>query len=408
MNDAIRKLLESAGYALTAVGCIGLASTALAQAPAQIPNAVKREATPARKPLALRQLEASVEVAWLGNPLTFPCPLEAIAGGSSITVRGAVPVEEIREKALEIARQVSGLEVIDQLSVRSDIPVYLPTRQSLPTLHRDAVSALVKALPRHANGFWLQTTATGRVIIKGAVPSPEERAEVSRCLRKVDGCSCVINQVRVLGTEADDKMVVAREKEMKPAPAAAKQAKPARIEHAVKAATPSVSLEPVLVEAPRRPAPAIPPAVLPVTKRPQQPTASLAFQAVPPASDAYISNGMIFVQEASKPAPQSTLQQVKAKDSGDAYVTSGTILADVPAMQAVALGADVLKNLKSQIARICGKQASEIEILASSGNELLIRVRARSIEEGEQLSFKILDMPELSAYSVALDISIPL
>src|SRR5688572_17645706 len=47
-----------------------------------------------------RLTEILIQLAWLGDPATFPYFLEARVGERTVEVRGYVPSKEVREKAL--------------------------------------------------------------------------------------------------------------------------------------------------------------------------------------------------------------------------------------------------------------------------------------------------------------------
>src|SRR5262245_10834839 len=51
-----------------------------------------------------RRTEIQVELAWLSDPLTFACMLQARADGPNLEVRGFVPSQAVREHALKLAR----------------------------------------------------------------------------------------------------------------------------------------------------------------------------------------------------------------------------------------------------------------------------------------------------------------
>src|SRR5262249_25179711 len=62
--------------------------------------------------------EIRVELAWFGDPITFPCQLGACVQKGVLELRGYVPSTAIRERAVKLARQVCSLSVIDHLQVR--------------------------------------------------------------------------------------------------------------------------------------------------------------------------------------------------------------------------------------------------------------------------------------------------
>src|SRR5262245_48834072 len=104
----MRRALRRACWALAAAGSLGLAAPAAAQttpAPGQPPAwATSRRAT-----------EIEVELAWLADPVTCPCPLTAHVTGPTLEVRGSVPSMFARAQALKLARERSQLAVIDSL-----------------------------------------------------------------------------------------------------------------------------------------------------------------------------------------------------------------------------------------------------------------------------------------------------
>src|SRR5713226_4480968 len=61
--------------------------------------------------------EIRVELAWLGDPITFPCQLGASVQKGVVELRGYVPSTAVRERAVKLARQVCPLPVIDHLQI---------------------------------------------------------------------------------------------------------------------------------------------------------------------------------------------------------------------------------------------------------------------------------------------------
>ena len=98
----IRLLLPSRRLAaLLAAGILGIAplSAALHAAPP----------TTVRSVSSSRTLEVQVELAWMGDPVTFRCPLHARVKGDGIDLTGSVPSAEIRAQAVRLAHDARQL-----------------------------------------------------------------------------------------------------------------------------------------------------------------------------------------------------------------------------------------------------------------------------------------------------------
>jgi len=117
-------------------------------------------------------------------------------------------------------------------------------------------------------------------------------------------------------------------------------------------------------------------------------------------SDAYVSSGVILFPPPVKKAP--------AVSHSGAYVSSGVILLDSsekPAQPKVR--PDLLHKqarLQQAIAKACHKASRDVEVKLLSDKQLVVRVKARSAQEGQALSSLIFQMPELGPYQVSLDI----
>ncbi|HLN33254.1 MAG TPA: hypothetical protein VK395_36335 [Gemmataceae bacterium] len=143
--------------------------------------------------------ESKVELAWLADPLTFPYALEARTMGTALEIRGEVLTESDRQQALRIAQEESGMRVIDKLRInaRLSLPhVSKPTNQ----IHREAVAILGEDLPLRVKDLSVSIWTNGQILVKGAVSTYEDKLAISQRLRRVKGCSCIINQIRVAGS----------------------------------------------------------------------------------------------------------------------------------------------------------------------------------------------------------------
>ncbi len=210
MKRPIRKALGRAGWTVAIAGGLGVTAVTTAQISPYAPIARTTQtpqAAPAETPGPVaddhgRLAVMKVELAWLADPVTFPHALEARVIGTVLEVRGEVPNETIRQQALRMARDASGMRIMDGLQLR-----HKPQRPSVgrPSgwLHQQAITALQHALPQCVGGITVDTWTDGQVVVKGTVPTYEDKLTASRCLHGVSGCNCVINQLSVLMSNKD-------------------------------------------------------------------------------------------------------------------------------------------------------------------------------------------------------------
>jgi osmotically-inducible protein OsmY len=144
--------------------------------------------------LALAAMQA--ELAWLGDPVSFACDLEIAPNGPGLEARGWVSDEAVRAHVLQVACEASGAQVSDSLHIdpaRTIRPMNTPS----VSLRRAALSAINQALPSRAYDINLETWGNGQVVLEGKVETYEERLLASRCMRHVQGCTCVLNRLSV-------------------------------------------------------------------------------------------------------------------------------------------------------------------------------------------------------------------
>jgi hypothetical protein len=107
----------------------------------------------------------------------------------------------------------------------------------------------------------------------------------------------------------------------------------------------------------------------------------------------------------SPPAPATKRSDT---DSRGAYVTGGIIMVEeaeaAPEPSAKGMHVALQTRLQQSIAKACSKSLKEVEVTALSEKSILVKVKAHTAQEGEQLSTKIFQMPELAPYKVSLDI----
>jgi hypothetical protein len=489
MKSWIRKLMERAGCCtLVAAGTLGWTSVTAAQNFATLPagpvghvHSAAAEAPPALDSYG-KLAEMKVELAWLADPVTFPYHLAARADGAMLEVRGYVPNEAVREQALKVAREHSGLNVVDVLQIYD----YLALRsvgRPVEELQQAAREMLAESLKDLARGLDVKARSNGQLVVEGMVPSFEGKLLVSQCLRRVGGCTGVQNELHLLTVQQSDgksytlvsadgsHMVpsegmtpepaappvpavrpheVAVPQRMVPTPAAPVSVP--RVEPSKPRTEQTVSLVPRLEPAnknwypiPVRPeetvsnyaatetpapqpstvrVPTVPLALPPEVSRPVQvaPPAAPApttprLQPAPLPADSrrWVGTSDLVVKPvapvATKPPQPVATPKASAVQPAKAYVTTGTISFDEPEPQikpaAVAVDLPALQTrLKQQIVTTCGVPAKDVDVKATSAKNLEVRLKSRSISEGEKLSEKLFRMPELGPYQVSLDVQI--
>ena len=178
---------------------LGFAGPATAQTGLQKILAPKKNPSPPPAPRQesdSRLIEILVELAWLGDPLTFPFYIEARLEGATLHVRGNVPSRAVRDQALKIAQLNTLLPAADDLKENPRLNVR-PTRMSPEQLEKVVRAALRESQPRLAKGLQVRCTADGQVAVLGNVDSFEQKLTISQALRRLHGCTVAINLTRV-------------------------------------------------------------------------------------------------------------------------------------------------------------------------------------------------------------------
>ena len=178
-------------------GTLGLGAAAMAQTTTFQPfrglfgskTAVEQKSLNAN-----RMMEIQVELAWLSDRITFPYFLEARLKGSNLEVRGYVPTKTVRDQALNLAKLNCPLPVIDALKEHPSLAVR-PVRRAPDQLKSSVQTALGEAFP--GQQLDIQCLSDGTVQISGAVRSYEQKLAVSVALRRLHGCTNVVNYTDV-------------------------------------------------------------------------------------------------------------------------------------------------------------------------------------------------------------------
>jgi hypothetical protein len=157
---------------------------------------VQYEGTPIVYEGHLRLEEMKVELAWLADIAAFPYHLGARASGETLTLRGYVPNELVRQKAVDIAKSNTFLTVRDELRIQRNLSLR-PSLRSVELLQTDGAELLRKNLGEAARFISLSAKPNGIVVLTGHIDSVESKVEVSRLMRQLSGCYGVVNQLAV-------------------------------------------------------------------------------------------------------------------------------------------------------------------------------------------------------------------
>ncbi len=199
----MRRVVRGALGVVLAIGAVLPARSASAQLPRQRlwsdRSAIRRvqyEGTAIVYEGHLRLEEMKVELAWLADIAAFPYYLGARASGETLSVRGYVPNEMVRQKAVDIARQNTYLKVRDELKIQRNLSLR-PSLRTADALHTDGMELLRKSLGESARSMSLAARPNGIVVLTGHIDSVESKLEVSKLMRQLSGCYGAMNQLAV-------------------------------------------------------------------------------------------------------------------------------------------------------------------------------------------------------------------
>jgi osmotically-inducible protein OsmY len=142
---------------------------------------------------------ASIEVAWLQNPLTYPLHLRAeqLTGQSTIVLTGYVPNDQLREKAVSLARMTAGqIVVVDQLVVQPQMALNFDT--PIETNHAYLVQDMLdKAAPGIGRSLQVAVDASGVTTVSGRVDEFADRLKIIHALQGIPGCTAIRYDLKV-------------------------------------------------------------------------------------------------------------------------------------------------------------------------------------------------------------------
>lgn len=388
-----------AGLGLTAEGMLLLPAAAQA-------------APPRTQQAALTAEAVQVQLAWLADPMTFPCPLAARMTPSGLLVQGYVPTPAVRQRALQVVQATYRGPLVDRLQVQSGMSLRLVTPQPAAKLQAAAEELLRKRLGE--TSVRVQAQDNGTLVVYGGVASSEEKCRVGQIFRSLEGCRAVVTRL-----DTRPGMAVAT----RPAPS--------------KAATP----------APKTPAP-LPASITGTTtascascascpqKTPTRVAKSLSLEALPPIpSDGLpiVRNGTgtgrtskagskeapwvatapaakVLVQKTPAPTPPApadeqviVLASFSKRAGSDGKVTDSdprvtTGLVTLPS--SVLCARD---EVRQAIEAACGSTASGVCVDVKGRRELHVRLKVRRLEEWPALRARLAALPQLALYAVSFD-----
>jgi hypothetical protein len=213
MKIRLADVLDSAAWTILVAGSLGVSTAVMGQTspysildkPKAIPHGANEVKSLQQTTKSSRVAEIKVELAWLADPVTSPCRLEARAVGGTLEVHGQAPNEAVLGHALHLAGAESGLRVVNRVQINPGLraPSGGKTQEAL---HRDAFNALRQGFPDKAPSIAISTLPGGEITLKGTIPTYEEKLALSRHLHQATACSCVINQLQVLAEPQESRM----------------------------------------------------------------------------------------------------------------------------------------------------------------------------------------------------------
>jgi hypothetical protein len=143
-----------------------------------------------------RLSEMKIALALLSDIATFPYEFHAHTNGNTLELRGNVPNETIRQRAMDLARRNTFLRGIDGLKIQSNLSVRSPLRPPRQ-LQQEAAELLHKELGEPAKQMSLEARPNGVIVLTGQIGSVESKLEISRLFRRLSGCTAILNELTV-------------------------------------------------------------------------------------------------------------------------------------------------------------------------------------------------------------------
>jgi osmotically-inducible protein OsmY len=194
-------------------GVLGLTRPAPAQSPQVIPGRLIATSKTGNEGNAVRPdgrkdaEKMKVELALLADLTTFPYSLDGRVAGDHLELHGYVPNNMVRQRALDIARRNTSLQVIDGLRLQAGLAAR-PALRGPEVLQTGGAELLRKHLGDSARGIRVEARSDGVVTLTGSINSIEDKLAVCKRFRQLSGCAGVIDQLTVRPILHDGQRVV--------------------------------------------------------------------------------------------------------------------------------------------------------------------------------------------------------
>src|SRR5579885_3231879 len=154
-----------------------------------------------------RLAEMKVELALLSDIATFPYDFAARAKGKALELRGNVPNEMVRQRAMDLARHSTFLRGIDALTIQPNLGVRSSLRpQSI--VQQEGRELLQKEVGGAAKQIALEVRPNGVVVLTGRIDCVESKLEISKLFRQLPGCTAVVNELTIEPIMLDGQRMV--------------------------------------------------------------------------------------------------------------------------------------------------------------------------------------------------------
>jgi hypothetical protein len=404
----MHRTLRQTWWALAVVSGLALVGPAIAQtswsAPGDLQSNVRRQRTwqPALSQ-PNRLLEIQIELAWLSDPVTFPYHLATRVTTGAVEVHGYVPDSAVRDQALRIAGQQTTLRVADLLKINANLAEHA-VRLDSNHLKMCVINHLQRACPAKVSTVQVACNDQGYVKLTGSAASCEDKLAIAQQLRRVPGCSCVLNEVRVQGVSVGpiafvppgSLPVATLPKKDLPLRGPEINQRPAGSPYSPLPAPGSVASPYHSLQAPPLPSTVQTALAPPPPKLPSAPAVQDTLK--PPALVPTPYNPSAAQAPSAPPAP------VAFAPLGDPYVTTGIVL--VSYAEQAPVTAPSPDGLESAIKRACGPAIHDVRLERISANSILIHFSVSNATEASQCWDKIMTLPELRSFDIKADVHV--
>jgi osmotically-inducible protein OsmY len=147
-------------------------------------------------------LTAKVKAALALSKSASAIDVDVDADDGTVTLTGAVPLNEDREAVLQVARDTAGvMEVVDRLRVDASVVPETDREELTRRLTELEIESAVYERLLQADGInakWIRVRVEGRVVrLRGSVPDSAQKQRVTALVGSVAGVESVVNELSV-------------------------------------------------------------------------------------------------------------------------------------------------------------------------------------------------------------------